>query len=329
MKKAFLTAVMLVIFLATLQPVFAHPVAQNIISLDKFVSSIKYNAQKNEWEDNFDKVVSFPDYYIKGIQLSWHSDDTVTVTATLGSQFDTSRKSFPATSGKKVSVDRFKIFLELTPTAIPFAKVPALLKKYEAILKSHPSSYEITAKLVSYQWGWKGKKEFQKRSPQMEYLWLFFFIQSPTEQELEKLSKDVYFIASVEELNLALQQKDVLRGLAISGTFYQGLTATEQKRVEELVQNTLSRKYRPVFIYGQGLDVGLAKKLLNKDVSGCTPSIFGGIMPTERADRSETVINMCGADDKERSEEWLRNFISKYWKETKEDLQNRGTTVLK
>lgn len=139
------------------------------------------------------------------------------------------------------------------------------------------------------------------------------------------VNSDVYFVANNNELDAALQQKDNLKGLAISGIFYAGLSTEKKQEVQQLIKHLLTLNLRPVFVYGQPLNADLVKKLLkDEDGSGCKPLFFAGVFPTKRPDGSNSMIRMCGADDKNRSEEWLRNYITKFWAEEKEDIKNRG-----
>lgn len=143
------------------------------------------------------------------------------------------------------------------------------------------------------------------------------------------VNSDVYFVANSSDLNVALQQKDALKGMALSGTFYASLSQEKKQEVQQLIRHLLALTLRPVFVYGQPLNADSVKELLkNENGSGCKPSFFAGVFPTKRPDGSDSVTRMCGADDKNRSEEWLRNFIAKYWTETKRDLKKRGHSVL-
>lgn len=143
------------------------------------------------------------------------------------------------------------------------------------------------------------------------------------------VNNDIYFVANNNELDTALQHKDNLKGIALSGTFYASLSQEKKQEVQQLIQHLLALTIRPVFVYGQPLITDLVKGLLkDEDGSGCKPPFFAGVFPTKRPDGSDSVTRMCGADSKNRSEEWLRNYITNYWAETKEDIKNRGYLVL-
>ena len=324
MRKALAAVVLLATFLILSQPLFAQSASQNQITLDEFVDSFVYDKQSHNFGDDFGKEVTFPSYYLKGVQLQWSLDDVVGVGAMLQLQFDAVNKVFPTTDGKTVTMEKFRVVLKLSPKLLPLNETASLIKKYETLFKSGSPTFEITAKLDGMNWGRSGKYPADTYG----HFYVFLLIQSPTPGELETLTKDVFFIASDGELNMALRQKATMRGVALSAAFYYGLSEDKKKEVKELIQYVKDVHYRPIFVYGQPLNEAVVKELLDKDTSGCKPPFFVGILPTKRADNSEEIINMCGADSKERSEEWLKNYISNYWKYTKENLKKRGIEVL-
>lgn len=324
MRKTLCMAAFLMTLVIVPQLVSAQTTAPNQISLDAFVNSLIYDKQSRNFGYDYDKQVTFPSYYLDDVRLVWYADDSVAVYGTLQFQFDAVNKVFPTTDGQTVTMEKFRVLLRLAPKPVPFDEVPALIKKYEILFKFGSPVFEIAAEPDGMNWSPSGKYP----PGTYEHFYIFLLIQSPTEQELEQLAKDIFFVATEDELNTALRQKAALRGLALSYAFYSGLTDKKKKEVKELIQHIKDVHYRPIFIYGQPLNEVATKELLGKDTSGCNPPFFGGILPTKRGDNSEALINMCGADSKQRSEEWLRNYINNYWKETKEDLKKRGTAVL-
>lgn len=133
-----------------------------------------------------------------------------------------------------------------------------------------------------------------------------------------KVANEVFFVASRKELGVALKQKDMLRGLAVSVSFYKTTSPTTQKEIDELVRDIISLKLRPIFLYGQPFDQKLANKLLVvgnevEDGSGCTPTAWAGIFP-----KKQSAGKMCGADNKPRNEHNFRKWILSYWKDAKD-----------
>jgi len=127
---------------------------------------------------------------------------------------------------------------------------------------------------------------------------------------------DIFFVSSENELTSALNQKDTLKGLAVSVNFYNNTTPEKQGKIDILVKHIISLKLRPVFLYGQPFDRELAKRLLvDEDGSGCTPTVWAGIFP-----KNDGPVHMCGADDNPRDELGFRKWISSHWKKTKDSF---------
>jgi len=126
--------------------------------------------------------------------------------------------------------------------------------------------------------------------------------------------EDIFFISSENELTTALEQKDTLKGLAVSINFYNSTTLENQGKMDGLVIHIISLVLRPVYLYGQPFDRELAQRLLvSEDGSNCMPTAFAGIFPRE----DNRVLRMCGADDNPRDEARFREWISSYWKNAK------------
>lgn len=132
---------------------------------------------------------------------------------------------------------------------------------------------------------------------------------------------EVFFVSSQKELNTSLKQEGQLRGLAISVNYYQKSSEETKTRIEGLVERKLSMRNRPVFIYGQPFNNDLAKKLLVEESgSGCTPTVWAGVVPGE-LDGKPSTVKMCGADDRKRKDKQLREQILGYWELTKARLK--------
>lgn len=128
---------------------------------------------------------------------------------------------------------------------------------------------------------------------------------------------EIIFIASEKELATATANTN-LNSIAISVNFYNTAPFETKFEIHNLVYRVLALKYRPVFLYGQPFDRGLAGRLLRvgdetEDGSGCTPTAWAGIFPQEH-----DVGKMCGADDKPRNEENFRKWLTSYWNESKD-----------
>ncbi|KKT29337.1 hypothetical protein A3G55_00080 [Candidatus Giovannonibacteria bacterium RIFCSPLOWO2_12_FULL_44_25] len=141
---------------------------------------------------------------------------------------------------------------------------------------------------------------------------------------------DISFVASFDELQNAVSKKDGIRGLAVSMKFYDASDQTVRGQIKDLITNVKKLSHRPIYIYGQPLESEQVNALLGSSnlVGGCKPMFFGGIWPTKHADGSEAVVDMCGADDKSRTEEWLKNFISNDWRRLKLYWKKHGYEVL-
>lgn len=123
--------------------------------------------------------------------------------------------------------------------------------------------------------------------------------------------EEIFFISSENELATAVEQRDELKGLAVSVNFYNSMTSKKRGEIDALVKYTISLKLRPVFLYGQPFDRVLAQRLLvDEDGSGCRPTAWAGVFP-----KIDDVGEMCGADDSPRDEARFRSWISSYWKD--------------
>jgi hypothetical protein len=170
--------VIIITILATLQ----HGQKQREISaeghiendLDKFITEIRYNPTNNDWGTDFSKQISFPSHFTQGAHISMLDDGKVSVMIMLGSRYDAVNKSFLTTDGKRVTVERFKIFLVPTPQLIPLNDLPVLFNKYESIITPKSNPPQITATLYYYQ---SGECTPGNRT-HFKYLYLFLLISS-------------------------------------------------------------------------------------------------------------------------------------------------------
>ena len=129
---------------------------------------------------------------------------------------------------------------------------------------------------------------------------------------------ELFFVASEYELTQALRQKDTLQGLAISTLFYNKTSAENKEKVGDLIKHLVALKLRPIFLYGESLNKGLAEKLLtvphDKTYTGpsanCSPLAFAMIFPMD----DDTGL-ACGAENLEgHNEVDIRRWISDRWK---------------
>lgn len=142
---------------------------------------------------------------------------------------------------------------------------------------------------------------------------------------------DITFIASGNELQLALENRNALKGLAVSSDFYVSLQENKKKEITDLAKELYDKRVRPVFVYGYKIDTNLLVDFFGERSENpgfkCKPMFFAGLLitfPLNNALVSAT-IPICAPD---KSEEWFRNWISDYWRETKEDLKNNGYATL-
>ncbi|OGF62209.1 hypothetical protein A2926_00125 [Candidatus Giovannonibacteria bacterium RIFCSPLOWO2_01_FULL_44_40] len=142
---------------------------------------------------------------------------------------------------------------------------------------------------------------------------------------------EITFIASNAELQFALDVQQELRGLAVSSDFYATATNDTKEKIDELAKFLLNQGLRPVFIYGYNIDSAVLDKLFgSRGETSCRPLVMVGVFPTLYLSGvlDGATVEMCGGDESIRSEEWFRNWIFEYWRETKEDLKNRGYAIL-
>lgn len=119
----------------------------------------------------------------------------------------------------------------------------------------------------------------------------------------------LFFVSSESELMIALEQRDALKGLAVSVNFYHSATFENQEKLAELIRHIISLELRPVYLYGQPFDRELAQKLLmDEDSPTCTPTAFIGVFP-----RKDDQGSMCGANNN-LTEVEFREWISFQWK---------------
>lgn len=145
--------------------------------------------------------------------------------------------------------------------------------------------------------------------------------------------KEILFISSYEELGGVLvkfAKYEEIRGLAVSANFYNQAGQGTRNSIDSLIAFMLSLKFRPVFVYGQPLDVGLVEKLLGRKVSGCEPLVIAGIFPSiEIKNGTPDVVNTCIACDKILSEGDFRELITNHWQRMKETtLKDWGYKLL-
>lgn len=138
---------------------------------------------------------------------------------------------------------------------------------------------------------------------------------------------EITFVASAEELKIAEEAKDHLKGLAVSQEFYRQSPAEEKVRVEELARFLIQKAFRPVLFYGKQLDVprivaifGKEGRLNNKCVS---PPAYIGIYPTNvvRGVMGNATLWLC---DRPYSEEEYRSYINEGWAIQKKYLEENG-----
>ncbi len=88
-----------------------------------------------------------------------------------------------------------------------------------------------------------------------------------TEKENRKNSP--LFVSTVGELSLAIRQKNVLDGLAISAQFYSSKSLAEKRTIQWLANQVLQRK-RLVLVYGvnEYMDRETLKNFLGMNFSG-------------------------------------------------------------
>lgn len=142
---------------------------------------------------------------------------------------------------------------------------------------------------------------------------------------------EITFIASNSELQSALDRRLELKGLAIPSDFYVVAESGEKEKIDELVKSLLDPGLRPVFIYGYKIDAAVLEKWFGDHGKvGCRPLVVAGVFPTLslNGNLDGATVVMCGGDDSLRSEEWFRNWIADYWRETKEYLKEKGYATL-
>ncbi|KKT29218.1 hypothetical protein A3G55_02585 [Candidatus Giovannonibacteria bacterium RIFCSPLOWO2_12_FULL_44_25] len=150
---------------------------------------------------------------------------------------------------------------------------------------------------------------------------------------------EITFIASNAELQLALEKRLELKGLAVSSDFYAVIENGGKEKIDELAKFLLDKALRPVFIYGYKIDASVLYKWFGSHGEfGCKPLVMAGIFPTLLLNLllngnflqglQGATVEMCGGDEPVRSEEWLRNWVAESWRATKEDLKNKGYATL-
>lgn len=145
--------------------------------------------------------------------------------------------------------------------------------------------------------------------------------------------EEILFISSYEELGSVLvkfAKGEEIRGLAISANFYNQANQGTRNSIDSFVAFIISLQFRPVFVYGQPLDAGLAEKLLGREVLGCEPLVIAGVFPSiEIKSGVSDVVNTCVACDKILSEEDFRKMITNHWQRMKETtLKDWGYKLL-
>ena len=149
-----------------------------------------------------------------------------------------------------------------------------------------------------------------------------------------KLQPEVTFVASVEELKAAEDEKDILKGLAVANEFYRSAPETVRTRTEELVRFILKKFYRPVFFYGSGLDVPRLTNLFGLGKPNCTPIVMFGIFPTAVIDSSMSVGGRMASGDVWICDRWMyeneyRALITDTWLQYKKEFSEEGYGVTK
>ncbi len=148
---------------------------------------------------------------------------------------------------------------------------------------------------------------------------------------------EVLFIASEEELKFALNNREKLKGLAVSSEFYTDTTTENQENIAVLSRHVLSLGFRPLFIYGYKIDFEVFRNWIevNGEFKGefrCAPKVMVGVFPTIYISRylADATVVMCGSDDNaKRPEDWFREWISNYWLKTKKELADEGYITLR
>jgi hypothetical protein len=150
---------------------------------------------------------------------------------------------------------------------------------------------------------------------------------------------EILFIASEEELQLALNNPDDFKALAISGDFYRKSSPHTQRRLEAVARYILgSNTLRPVFLYGLNLnspdlDPSMIKRIFgdlyaDTDKDCKSPALAGIFLTFRIRDVVGATVKICGSVDGEFSEEEFRSWITNYWLEAKRELANDGYATI-
>lgn len=160
---------------------------------------------------------------------------------------------------------------------------------------------------------------------------------------------ELTFVASSEELNIALKKGDGLRGLAVRSEFYDAGNVEMQRKIDDLVKS-IQNELRPIFVYGPYVKLEIFEKwfyskekqkpIVKKENFKCKPTA-AGVFSTVPIDEKlvEKIVElagqwtganfaMCDDDETYKSEKDFRDRIDNFWRETKQSLKEEGWATL-
>ncbi|KKU05061.1 MAG: hypothetical protein UX07_C0022G0005 [Parcubacteria group bacterium GW2011_GWA2_45_30] len=158
----------------------------------------------------------------------------------------------------------------------------------------------------------------------------------------EIAGKDHYeltFVASNEEVDIALNKSEALRGLAVRNEFYDAADQKTKEKMDNLV-NSIKNNLQPIFIYGQSLRLEILESWFPqaKGYFRCQPTMAGAFstLPVNEELQNSTedgylpgkTFLMCDPDDTAKSEQEFREYISAFWLTEKQDIREEGYATL-
>ncbi len=139
---------------------------------------------------------------------------------------------------------------------------------------------------------------------------MFSSVAFSQDEENNQKKPDINFIASSEELTVALNEKCQKDGLCISAKFYETQNDSVKKIIKNLVLETLTCENKPVVVYGKQLNPLLLEELFGHYIGSGKPALFLG-WKYQIAKRF--VSGVAAWNEENFTEERMRFLIKYFW----------------